>query len=282
MRELANKVAVITGAGSGIGRGMAHAFADAGMKLLIADIDGQAAERVAGELEALGHTARSARVDVVSLSEMEALAELVWREWGGVHLLCNNAGVTTFGLMCEGIASADWDWVLAVNLRGVINGLQAFLPRMRELEGEKHVVNTASIAGISASPLVGPYAASKHGVVGLSETLRAEGAGYEISCSALCPSNVDTAIVEADRNRQSDFGGPTGAGNEMIAAHVAQGLDPMAVGRLVVEGVREDMAFIFTHADTRALVDARYESMRTCLDWADGVRASVGVVPKDT
>jgi NAD(P)-dependent dehydrogenase (short-subunit alcohol dehydrogenase family) len=248
---------------------MVLAFAEAGMDVVIADIDEDAGQRVAKEVEALGQRCLPQRVDLVKRNEVEALAERVWSDLGGAHLLCNNAGVTTFGMMCDGIPDRDWDWVLAVNLHGVVNGLQAFLPRMRELPGEKHVVNTASIAGIAPAALVGPYAASKHAVVGLSETLREEGAAHGISCSVLCPNAVDTGIVDADRNRQAEFGGPTGAGNEMIAGFVASGLAPTRVGRMVRQAVIDDLPFIFTHADTRALVDSRYERMKECFGWAD-------------
>ncbi len=269
MRELAGRVAVVTGGAGGIGRGMALAFAEAGMDVVIADIDEDGARAVAAEIEALGQRCLPRRVDLAKPAEVEALAEETWGELGGAHLLCNNAGVTTFGMMCDGIPDADWDWVLTVNLRGVVHGLQSFLPRMRELPGEKHVVNTASIAGISPGVFVAPYAASKHAVVGLSETLREEGAAHGISCSVLCPNAVATGIVEADRNRQAEFGGPSGAGNEMIAAFVAAGLAPTYVGRMVRQAVIDDLPFIFTHADTRELVEARYERMKESFAWAD-------------
>ncbi|MCP3986545.1 MAG: SDR family NAD(P)-dependent oxidoreductase [bacterium] len=269
MRDLEGRVAVVTGGASGIGRGMALAFAEAGMELAIVDIDEPGLRAVTEEVEGLGRRCLPFRVDLARRNEVEALAEKVWSELGGAHLLCNNAGVTTFGMMCDGIPDRDWDWVLAVNLQGVVHGLQAFLPRMRELPGEKHVVNTASIAGISPGVFVGPYAASKHAVVGLSETLRVEGAAHGISCSVLCPSAVDTGIARADRNRQAEFGGPMGADNEAITAFVASGLAPERVGRMVRQAVIDDQPFIFTHADTRELVDARYERMQQSFAWAD-------------
>jgi NAD(P)-dependent dehydrogenase (short-subunit alcohol dehydrogenase family) len=269
MRELAGRAAVVTGGGSGIGRGMALAFAEAGMNVVIADIDEAAARSVAAEVEELGQRALPQRVDVGKRDEVDALVETTWSELGGAHLLCNNAGVTTFGMLCDGIPDRDWDWVLAVNLQGVVNGLQAFLPRMRELEGEKHVVNTGSTAAVAPSMFVGPYAASKHAVLGISETLREEGQAHGISCSVLCPSAVDTGIVNADRNRQAEFGGPTGAGSEMVAAFVASGLDPRRVGKMVRQAVIDDQPFIFTHADTREVVDARYERMKQSFAWAE-------------
>jgi NAD(P)-dependent dehydrogenase (short-subunit alcohol dehydrogenase family) len=270
MKDLTGRVAVVTGGGSGIGRGMVLAFAEAGMKVVISDIDTEAAGSVCDEVQGLGSVALAMRVDVAKRDEFQALADRVWREFGGAHLLCNNAGVTTFGLMCDGISDADWRWVLSVNLQGAINGLQAFLPRMRELEGEKHVVNTASTAGVGPSPLVAPYAASKHGLVGISETLRMEGAPHGISCSVLCPSTVKTRIVESERNRHTEFGGPKqGVSNEGIAAHTAAvGLDPLWVGRMVRQAVIDDVPFIFTHADTRTVVDARYRAMVESFEWA--------------
>jgi NAD(P)-dependent dehydrogenase (short-subunit alcohol dehydrogenase family) len=272
MRDLAGRVAVVTGGASGIGRGMVLAFAEAGMNVVIADVDQAGAESVAREVEALGQECLPQRVDLVKQDQVEALAEKVWSELGGAHLLCNNAGVTTFGMMCDGIPDRDWDWVLAVNLNGVVNGLKAFLPRMRELPGEKHVVNTASIAGIAPGIYVGPYAASKHAVVGLSETLRDEGRGHGISCSVLCPNAVATGIVDAGRNRQDEFGGPAETGNEMIASAIADGLDPTWVGKMVRQAVIDDLPFIFTHASTRELVDARYERMKESFEWADRFR----------
>jgi NAD(P)-dependent dehydrogenase (short-subunit alcohol dehydrogenase family) len=270
MKDLAGRVAVVTGGGGGIGRGMVLAFAEAGMKAVIADIDADAAGSVCDEVGGLGGEALAQRVDVADRDDVQALADRVWREFGGAHLLCNNAGVTTFGLMCEGISDADWRLVLSVNLQGAINGLQAFLPRMRKLDGEKHVVNTASTAGVGPSPFVAPYAASKHGLVGISETLRLEGATHGISCSVLCPNAVNTRIAESERNRHEEFGGPRqGAWNEAIAAHTAAvGLDPLWVGRMVRQAVIDDVPFIFTHADTRTLIDTRYRAMLESFEWA--------------
>ena len=270
MKDLAGRVAVVTGGGSGIGRGMVLAFAEAGMKVVISDIDIEAASGVCDEVQKLGSESLALRVDVARRDDVQALADRVWQDLGGAHLLCNNAGVTTFGFMCDSISDADWRWVLSVNLEGVINGLQAFLPRMRELEGEKHVVNTASSAGVGPAPMVAPYAASKHALVGISETLRIEGAQHGISCSVLCPSVVKTRIIESERNRHAEFGGPKqGASIEGIAKHTATtGLDPLWVGRMVRQAVIEDMPFIFTHADTQAAVDARYRAMLESFEWA--------------
>lgn len=270
MKSLRDGVAVVTGAASGIGRGMALAFAEAGMKVVVVDIDADGARAVCQEVGALGVPTLAQEVDVVERAAVGALADRVYTEFGAAHVLCNNAGVTTFKLMCGDLSDEDWDWVLAVNLQGVINGLQAFLPRMREQADEKHVVNTASIVGIGPGALVAPYAATKHAVVGISDTLRVEGAQFGIGCSVLCPSNVATRICDSERNRQQSFGGPIPAPNPLIAEHVARGLDPLLVGRMVRQAVLDDVPFIFTHPpETRNIVETRHQSMLKSFDWAE-------------
>ncbi len=278
MRELAGRTAMVTGAGSGIGRGIALALAKAGMHVVIADIEADAAHAVGAEIGRMGGSAESVALDVVDADAVEGLADRLFRERDGVHLLCNNAGVSNFGLMCSDFSLSDWEWVLAVNLRGVIHGLQAFLPRMIQLEGQKHVVNTSSTAGIEGAVFVAPYVAAKHGVVGLTDTLRREGAAHQLGASVLCPSAVRTRIVDSERNRHGDFGGPkSGASNEMVAAHIAQGgLDPLWVGALVVHAVQEDVPYIFTHLATRNSVVARYESMCRSFEWTSRFIAEHG------
>jgi NAD(P)-dependent dehydrogenase (short-subunit alcohol dehydrogenase family) len=270
MKSLRDNVAVVTGAASGIGRGMALAFAEAGMKVVVVDIDGAGAGVVCDEVRELGVSALAQEVDVVDRAALEALADRVYAEFGAAHVLCNNAGVTTFNLMCGDLSDEDWSWVLAVNLQGVINGLQAFLPRMREQPDEKHVVNTASIVGVGPGPLVAPYAATKHALVGISDTLRVEGEPFRISCSVLCPNTVATRICDSERNRQQGFGGPRPESNALIAEHVARGLDPLLVGRMVRQAVLDDVPFVFTHPpETRVIVENRHQSMLESFDWAE-------------
>jgi len=269
MKDLAGKVAVVTGGGSGIGRGIALAMADAGMHVVVADIDAESAEAVAAEVAERGVRSLVQEVDVTRREALDALAERAYAEFEAVHLLCNNAGVTTFGMMGNDVRDEDWRWVLSVNLGGVINGLQAFLPRMQAQEGEKHVVNTASIAGLHPSPLIAPYVASKYAVVGISETLRMEGGGAKIGCSVLCPGNVKTGIIHSQRNRQADFGEPAEL-NPLIEKSIEDGIDPLYVGRLVRQAVIDDQLYIFTHPETREPVEARFASIRTGFDWLDG------------
>jgi len=280
MKDLTGKVAVVTGGGSGIGRGMALAFAEAGMRVAIADVDPQAVERVGAELSDGGAEVLAARSDVSDLGSVRELADGVFERFGAVHLLCNNAGVSTFGMM-DALSETDWRWVLSVNLEGVSNGLLAFLPRMKAQEGEKHVVNTASIAGMVAMPLLGPYIASKYAVVGISEALRIEGVGYGLSCSVLCPGNVKTHIVSSARNRPNALGGPSDEVNPLVQAGIDQGMEPEEVGRIVRQAVLDDDPYIFTHLEQREAVEVRIAEIQRCYDktrdrLADGSPSDAG------
>ncbi len=269
MRDLAGKVAVITGGGSGIGRGMAHAFADAGMNVAIGDIEPDAGERVCEELRAKNVKAIFERLDVVDRQAVQRFADRIFSELGGVHILCNNAGVVTFDL-ADDISDADWRWVIAVNLEGVVNGLQAFFPRMKAQPGEKHVVNTASIAGIGPHKGIAPYVATKYAVVGISETLHAERDEHGVGCSVLCPGNVDTQIVASGRNRQDDVGGPDTRVHPDVQQQISAGMDPMQVGRIVRQAVLDDDLYIFTHADTREIAEERFNAILAAYDKCEG------------
>nr|WP_246351842.1 SDR family NAD(P)-dependent oxidoreductase [Sphingobium subterraneum] len=196
---MAGKIAVITGAGSGIGLGMARAFAGAGMHVVIADIELEAAEKAARELNGT-----ALRVDVTKPEDVAALADEVYRRFGAVHLLCNNAGVAVGGLMSD-MTYDDWRWVVSVNVLGVSNCLTAFLPRMKAQDGEAHIVNTGSVAGLVSVPKMGIYAATKYAVVAMSEALRVELEPDNIGVTVVCPGSVRTRILEAHRNRPADL-----------------------------------------------------------------------------
>src|SRR5262245_24544314 len=170
MDSFTGRVAVVTGGGSGIGRALALAFAREGARLVLADVDERAMESVAAEIRALKGEALTVRTDVSDLGQVTALADRAWAAFGGVHVLCNNAGVAAWGGL-ETATHRDWQWVLGVNLWGVIHGVEAFVPRMIAAGQGGHVVNTASMAGLIASQGLGVYNTSKYAVVGLSETL---------------------------------------------------------------------------------------------------------------
>ena len=274
MQELKGRVAVVTGGGSGIGAALARALAANEMDVVVADVEIAGAERVAADVRAAGRRALAVQTDVSKLASVEALAERTWRELGGCHLLCNNAGVIVIGSL-ESRTAEDWEWVLGVNLWGVVHGLLAFLPRMLEQPGEKHIVNTASTAGLIPTPGVGVYATAKYAVVGLSEHLRIDLAKHEIGVSVLCPGGVQTQILRSERNRPLELGAPQVFPDDLRRMatgeerHPDEMQPPEAIAAAVVEGIRANDAYIFTHAHYRTRVEARCAELMRAFDRAD-------------
>ena len=273
MRELSGKTAVVTGGGSGIGRGTALALADAGMHVVVADIDAHAAKAVADEASALGPRALGMRTDVTAKSSVEALADIAYEEFGAVHVLHNNAGVF-IPQRLDRTTDAEWKWILSVNLDGVINGIQVFLPRLQAQDDDAHIVNTASMAGHIAGPNLGAYNASKFAVVAISETLATELAGTGIGVSVLCPGGVQTNIFRAATEQR-----PPG-GAEMQTIGLSGGLermmDPLTVGKLVRTAIQEDELYIFTHPEFGAAVQMRYDNiMQSFARWTERRAAAV-------
>ena len=271
MERLAGRTAVVTGGGSGIGEGLAHACHAAGMRVVLADVEDDEAERVAGDVRALGGEALAVRADVSSSVAVEELAARAYEAFGEVHLLCNNAGVLAVSPLAEA-PEADWEWTLGVNLMGPVHGVRAFVPRMRAQGGEAHIVNTASVAGVYAigGLPIGVYTASKFALVGYSETLRAELAPDGIGVSVLCPGGVATRIAEAGRNRPRATGGPDAPPPDGIGAarrgRLPPPMDPREVGERVLAGVRANRLYVFTHADQRAPVEERHRRMMADYD----------------
>lgn len=194
-----NKVAVVTGAASGIGKAVAAAFARRGAELALADVDSKALDRAREELRSHGVRVYAQRVDVSDATQVEDFCENVYREFGRVDVLCNNAGVSVGGRF-EDISLEDWEWIMGVNLRGVVNGCHYFYPRMVE-QGAGHIVNISS--GLALAPLPGsvPYCTTKYGILGLSETLRAEAARHNIGVTVVCPGFILTNIFRSSRQR---------------------------------------------------------------------------------
>ena len=252
--------AVITGAGSGLGEGLARVCHEAGMRVAVADIERAEAERVASELREAGGEAIAVRTDVSDRASVEALAARAYAEFGEVRLLCNNAGVQVFDSLIDTTAD-DWSWVLGVNLHGVIHGVAAFVPRMRRQAGAAHIVNTGSISGCAPYPrpttlLAGAYITSKYAVVGLTESLHDELEPEGIGVTALCPAGVRSRIFDAARNRPEALGGPAAASVEQW-----EGREPAEIGRMVLDAVREDRLYVFTDAWPRGFVERRHERM---------------------
>lgn len=244
---LRGRVAVVTGAASGIGRALAEGLAAEGMAVAAADVDRAGLDEVVAAVRARGVPALAVPTDVGDRSQVLALADRVFAELGRVHLLCNNAGVAVWGGL-ERATHRDWQWVLGVNLWGVIHGLEAFLPRMIAQGEGGHVLNTASMAGLIASQGLGVYNTSKYAVVGLSETLAKDLRPHGIGVTVLCPMGVATRIRDSERHRppalRNDTPGPAG-GLELIG----RTLDPPAVAALAIAAVRANRLYAITHEE---------------------------------
>jgi len=268
MRELAGKVAVITGAASGIGRALAGRCAAEGMRLALADIEAPALELAAAELRAGGTEVLAVRTDVSRWEDVAALARSVVDAYGAAHLVCNNAGVAAGGTVWE-TRLEDWRWVLGVNLWGVIHGVRAFTPILLARK-EGHIVNTASIQGlITHHPFSSNYQVSKHAVLGLSEQLHHELAGTGVGVSVLCPGWVRTQIADASRNRP-DYAPISAPGAfspaqeetlEQCAEALRRGDDPERMAAAVLAAVREERFYVLPHPQWLPYVRARMEGI---------------------
>lgn len=265
MEKLAGRVAVITGGASGIGLGIARAAAAAGMKLALLDVEEAALEDAR---RSLGADALALRADVSDPATLAAAAERVLARFGRIDVVCNNAGVLVQGPLAES-RSRDWEWLVGVNLLGVAHGVRVFVPHLRAHGEGGHVVNTASIAGLTALPELGIYSATKYAVVALSEALREELAPEGIGVSVLCPGGVRTRIHEAGRNRPAVLGGPdAGAGRRATDTAVETGMDPLAVGERVLRAIRANELYVLTHPEFRAAFAARAEAILAAYDRA--------------
>jgi NADP-dependent 3-hydroxy acid dehydrogenase YdfG len=273
MEKLAGRVMVITGGASGIGLGIARAAASAGMSLALLDIEDAALDAAKRTLTAEGAAAFAVRADVSDPASLAAAAEHVIGRFGRIDVVCNNAGVLVGGPLTESKAR-DWEWLVTVNLLGVAHGIRVFVPKLRAHGEGGHIVNTASVAGLSALPGLGIYTATKHAVVALSEVLREELAPENIGVSVLCPGGVRTRIFEAARNRPAVLGGPDeNAGPAPSAIADAMGMDPREVGELVLRAIRANEPYVLTHPEFRAAFAARAEAILAAYDRAAKERA---------
>jgi NAD(P)-dependent dehydrogenase (short-subunit alcohol dehydrogenase family) len=260
MKDLAGRVAVVTGAASGIGRALAHRFAVAGMRVVLADVEDGPLQRTLAELREGGADAAGLRVDVRDPEDLDALARLAVDRFGAVHVLCNNAGVDTGGPF-EQIPDAAWRWVMDVNLFGVVNGCRAFLPVLRAA-GEGHIVNTASLAAVnSGMRTMAPYIASKFAVLGFTENLAVELAETDpdIGVSVILPGGVKTRMTDSERNRPEGVEIPEDPLRADVVAGIRsaterEGLEPAAVAEEVVSAIVDRSFYVLTHR--QAALDA--------------------------
>lgn len=277
MKEFKDKVAVITGAASGIGRSLAERCVAEGMKIVLADINKEVLEKTEQELKAKGGLVLSMVTDVSKAGDVELLGQKTMDAFGAVHLLCNNAGVVTLksigGEPVWESSLTDWAWVIGVNLWGVIHGIHVFVPIMLKQRNECHIVNTASIAGLIANPNLGTsYTVTKHGVVALSELLHHQlvQKRSQIKVSVLCPGFVNTQILEAARNRPVELGGDsTGWDKSRSEAQILQALrQPLLasmpadeVAASVFDAIQEESFYILTHPGTKYSLQIRMEDI---------------------
>lgn len=267
MKDLAEKVAVVTGAASGIGQALATRFAAERMKVVLADVEAVPLARVADDLCAAGATVLAVPTDVGDAAAVDALARAAVAAFGAVHLVCNNAGVAGPGGPLWTLTEADWEWTLRVNLWGVVHGIRAFVPLL-VAQGEGHVVNTASMAGLLSPQLMGPYVASKHAVVAISEVLARdlEVAASPVRVSVLCPGFVRTRIAESARNRPASLADTSSQAHahpaaalaaNMVQQAVAGGTSPDDVAEQVVAAVRDERFYVLTHPEMMGAVHHR-------------------------
>jgi NAD(P)-dependent dehydrogenase (short-subunit alcohol dehydrogenase family) len=268
MKDFAGKVAVVTGAASGIGLALAQRFAAARMKVVLADVEQAALADAARAVGATGVETLAVRTDVSKAADVEALAARAVEAFGSVHVLCNNAGVAISGVAWTHTLS-DWEWVLGVNLWGVIHGIRVFTPIMLAHGGEGHIVNTASMAGLTSIPGMSVYNVTKHGVVTLSETLHHELAmlGSPLKVSVLCPGFVKTNILDSDRNRPAALAdtAPEVLGraemDQAVRQLLAAGLPPARVAEVVFDAIRTERFYVFPHPEWTERIRARMEDI---------------------
>ena len=271
MQSVEGRVAVVTGAASGMGLGMVQSFAEAGMRVVAADLRADALDGTVATLRAQGHDVIGVPTDVSKLSDVEALASATMDAFGAVHVLCNNAGVGMFSRLAN-TSIDDWEWVIGVNLWGPIYGIKVFLPLI-EQQDEGHINATSSVAGLVAGATAGPYNVAKHGVVALMATLERElrAAKSTVRASVLCPGAVNTDIgrnsVElrrARRGRPDATPARSSAGEKLgskMAEALAGGMAPRAVGQLVLDAILRDQFWIFTEPRLLRLLQDQVEAM---------------------
>jgi NAD(P)-dependent dehydrogenase (short-subunit alcohol dehydrogenase family) len=271
MRELSGKVAVITGAASGIGLAVSRRLGAAGMRVMMADVDEPTLAAAAASLKADGIDAATAVTDVSDPGSVDALAQVTLSRFGAVHVVCNNAGVTRGGKSWE-VPLATWHWVVGVNMFGIVHGIRSFVPHLIA-QGEGHIVNTASMAGLVAAANGGPYAATKHAAVAVSESLyyELEAMGSPVGVSVLCPGPVRTEIHKSYRHWSERFGPrpevkdspEVAAWRQESATMIESGMEPATIAAAVYRAIVTNRFWILTHPEYSEVLQARYNAVLT-------------------
>ncbi|MDE5451847.1 SDR family NAD(P)-dependent oxidoreductase [Bradyrhizobium sp. CSA112] len=273
MRDFAGKTAFVTGGAAGIGLALGRAFAQIGMKVMLADIETDALQAAVKSLQEISPDIRGTVCDVADAASVERAAQASFDAFGRVHVVCNNAGVAAGGGI-DHISLDNWRWVIDVNLMGVLHGIKSFLPHIRAHGEGGHIVNTASMAGMETGLGFSPYVATKFAVVSMSEGLATQLKPHGIGVSVLCPSFVRTRIGESGRNRPERYGqskpldsaSPAAAVVAEIARQIEAGLDPASVAARVLTAIREDELYVFTHPGMRAQVEPRFSAILAAMD----------------
>ena len=284
MKDLRDKVAFITGGASGLGLAMAKAFGREGMKVMIADIEEQALGRAVKELNAGQVRAEGVICDVGDRNGVRNAALKTVSTFGKVHVVCNNAGVAVGGPIGE-VNERDWQWIVDVNLLGVVYGMETFAPLIESHGEGGHFINTASMAGMISPPNLEPYCATKFAVVAMSEGWNAQLAPKNIGVSVLCPGFVQTRIHESERNKPGRYGNAAtvhsalGTGKEQAAQMVQSGIPVEPVGNRVVEAIKDNDLYIFTHVELKPFVEMRFNNILAAFDKSEKSKA-LGVLPK--
>jgi len=271
MDDISGKTAIVTGAASGIGLGIATALAEAGANVVMADIQKEGVEAAAHGLSGTNKRVMPVRIDVTQEESVIEVLQRAEREFGKVHIACNNAGVPMHGTRMLDVPVDDWRFVIGVNVWGIIHGIRHFVPAILKHGEEGHVVNTASVAGFQnrRGTDQGPYSMSKYAALSLSEALELELEGTNVGVSVLCPGPINTNIARGARNRPDHMGGPQVKANDerVLAERLAnQGLDPKKVGDRVVDAIRTKTFYAFVSAVPADVIRARHRRIEAALN----------------
>lgn len=280
MRDIQGKTAIVTGAASGIGLGIAKALASAGANIVLADLRSDPLQAARAQIEALGVHAAVAVTDVSDSASVEAAAKVAVDTFGALHIAVNNAGVAMHGTPVEKVTLSEWNWLVGVNVMGVIHGIRTFVPLIRAAGQGGHVVNTGSVSSlfVREGREQGAYAMSKYAVLALSEALEQELKGTGIGVSILCPGGVNTSIFQSAATRPDRFGGAYSRPQQEAMAtsgFAGNALPPDTVGRRVLQAIRDDEFFILTHTAEREVITNRFRRIEAAFDRADAVMPGI-------